>query len=126
MERDRRPSRADAKEHIESLFQPDLILSAQYFENLRKKSLLEPEQRLMLAILEDGITCYRDNLHARGGRGKRVFDEAAAWITQVDVDWIFSFENVCDALGIKPEYVRRGLLDCNYAANRETPAKLAG
>lgn len=123
MERDRRPRRADDKEHIASLFQPDLILSAQYFDNLRKKTLLEPEQRLMLAILEDGVNCYRENLHARGGRGKRAFDEAAAWIGRIDFDWIFSFENVCDALGIKPDYVRRGLLG---AAPPETRTKLAG
>jgi len=49
-------------EKIASLFQPDTLLSAQYFDTLRRKTLLEPEKRLMLAILEDAINCFQDNL----------------------------------------------------------------
>jgi hypothetical protein len=95
---------------IASLFQPDTLLSAQYFDNLRRKTLLEPEKRLMLAILEDGIHSYQDNLNASHAKRKRDFDEAAAWIVDADSDWVFSFTNVCDALGLSPEYLRQGLL----------------
>ena len=62
----REPSHAGTDERIASLFQPDTVLSSQYFENLRRKTLFEPERRLMLAILEDGIDCYLKNLFARG------------------------------------------------------------
>ena len=34
-----------------SLFEQDTLLSTQYFGNQRRKTLLEPEKRLMLAIL---------------------------------------------------------------------------
>ena len=45
-------------EKLGSLFQPDTLLSAQYFDNLRRKTLLEPEKRFMLVLLEDAIHCF--------------------------------------------------------------------
>jgi len=56
------------------LFQPDTLLSAQYFENLRRKTPLEPEKKLMLAILEDAVWCFQHNVWARNGKGKKLFD----------------------------------------------------
>ncbi|HKY07354.1 MAG TPA: hypothetical protein VJQ55_03895 [Candidatus Binatia bacterium] len=117
-------------ERIASLFQPDAVLSAQYFENLRRRTVLEPEQRLMLAVLEDGIHCYLENLDARTAKRSQIFKEAADWITAREWDWVFSFESVCDALGLNPEYVRQGLL--RWRAKSESSgrdalsAKLAG
>src|ERR1700730_3368540 len=99
-----------ADEKIAFLFQPDTLLSAQYFENFRRTTFLEPEKRLMLAILEDAIKCFQQNLLVRSGRKKRLFEEAEQWITDVSGDWIFSFETICDTLGVNPEYVRQGLL----------------
>jgi hypothetical protein len=120
-------------ERVSSLFQPDALLSTQYFENLRRKTLFEPEKRLMLAILEDGIHCYLDNLHASGSKRKRLFEDAAAWIVESNGDWVFSFESVCDALGLNPEYVRQGLLrwrekggNPRHGFNSGAPDKLAG
>jgi hypothetical protein len=97
-------------EKLTSLFQPDTLLSAQYFDNLRRKTLLEPEKRLMLALLEDAIRCFQDNLSAQTVRKKKLFDEAEEWIVERGGDWVFSFDHVCEALGFTPEYVRQGLL----------------
>jgi hypothetical protein len=97
-------------EKIASLFQPDTLLSAQYFDTLRRKTLLEPEKRLVLAVLEDAINCYRDNMFSQHGKNKRLFEEAEEWIVTPGGDWIFCFDNVCESLGFNPEYVRRGLL----------------
>lgn len=119
-------------DRVSSLFQPDTLLSTQYFENLRRKTLFDPEKRLMLAILEDGIFCYLDNLHATGDKRKRLFEDAAAWIAEDDGDWVFSFASVCDALGLNPQYVRQGLLRWREkggprrATGSGMPAKLAG
>jgi hypothetical protein len=99
-----------ADEKIASLFQPDTVLAAQYFENLRRRTVLEPEKKLMLAILEDAVNCFQDNLSAQNGRGQKLFEEAEQWIVEFGSDWIFSFEHICEALGFKPEYVRQGLL----------------
>jgi len=91
-------------------FQPDSLLSAQYFETLRRKNFLEPEKRLMLAILEDAVDCFQNNLLRPSLKSRRLFQEAEKWIVEVDGDWIFSFENVCEALGLNPAYVRQGML----------------
>ena len=99
-----------AEERIGALFQPDLLLSAQYFETLRRKSFLEPEKRLMLAILEDAVDCFQNNVLARSLKSRRLFQEAEKWIVEVDGDWVFSFENGCEALGLNPAYVRQGLV----------------
>ena len=99
-----------ADEKLASLFQPDTLLSAQYFDNLRRKTLFEPEKRLMLALLEDAIGCFQDNLSAHAVGNKKLFDEAEQWIVEKGGDWIFSFDHVCETLGFTPEYVRQGLL----------------
>ena len=87
-----------------------MLVSAQYFENLRSKTLLEPEKRLMLAVLEDAINCFQDNVLAQSGKRKRLFEEAEEWILAGERDWFFSFENICEVCGINPEYVSQGLL----------------
>src|SRR5262245_49179045 len=97
-------------ERIASLFEPDTLLSTQYFGNLTGKTILEPERRLMLAILEDAINCYQDNLLAKRGSARRLFMEAEEWILEKGGDWIFSFKNICGTLGLNPEYIRKGLL----------------
>ncbi|HEX9263477.1 MAG TPA: hypothetical protein VF977_03840 [Candidatus Binatia bacterium] len=121
------------EEKIASLFQPDMLLSAQYFENLRRKTYFEPEKRLMLALLEDAINCYQDNLVARGSKKKRLFEQTEQWILEANSDWVFSFDNVCETLGLNPEYVRQGLLrwkERNPRGQRPAeivePTKLAG
>ena len=99
-----------SEEKIASLFQPDTLVVAQYFDNLRRHTLFEPEKRLTWAILEDAIRTYQDNASAQDRRGKKLFQETEDWITLAGHDWIFSFENVCETLGLNPEYVRQGLL----------------
>ncbi|HXL08684.1 MAG TPA: hypothetical protein VN966_00505 [Candidatus Bathyarchaeia archaeon] len=102
-------SRINLEEKITSLFEPDTLLSAQYLD-LHRKALLEPEKRLMLAVLEDAINCFQVNVMAQSGRGKKLFNESEDWIMGRDDDWIFSFVSVCELLRFNPEYVRRGLL----------------
>ena len=40
-----------------AVFQPDILISAQYLATYRRKFHLNPEQVLMLAVLEDAIIC---------------------------------------------------------------------
>ena len=67
------------------------------------------EHRLMLAVLRDAIECYQKYAHAREPRGRTLFADAALWIDSSDPEWPFSYENICEALGLDPAYVRRGL-----------------
>src|SRR5215470_14258130 len=99
-----------ADDRVSFLLQPDTLLSVQYFDNFRRKTHLEPEKQLLLAVLEDGINTFRDNVFAQGEKNKRLFKEAEEWITATEDDGVFSFVMICDTLGINAEYVRRGLL----------------
>lgn len=98
------------EEKVASMFQPDTVLPAQYFETIHRKAHLEPEKRLMLEILEDAIASMRKHIFSRDRKGKTVFQEAEKWIMAKDESWLFSFDNICEVLGLSPDYVRRGLL----------------
>lgn len=92
------------------MFQPDSVLSAEYFDTFRRRTPLEPEKILMLAVLKDAITCFQDYISARHGKGKNLFCEVEEWIFEERGDWLFSFESICVVLGFNPTYLRLGLL----------------
>ena len=48
-----------AEEALAALFQPDTVAPAEYFEIYERKAALEPEQKLMSAVLEDAIGCSK-------------------------------------------------------------------
>jgi hypothetical protein len=102
------PAELRLKEKLFGLFEPDVLLPVQYFDLLRRKAPLDPERRLMWAVLEDAVDCYRKNVG--GAKPKRDFDEVESWILDPDGDWFFSFENICATLGIDADYLRCGLL----------------
>ena len=97
------------EERVSSLFQPDTLLPDQYLDTFRRKTHLEPEKMLMLAVLEDAIACYQKHLFARDGKGRAMFQDAEEWIMEERSDWLFSFESICEVLGLEPQYVRQGL-----------------
>ncbi len=90
------------------LLQPDPVLPLQLL-TARRGETAQGERRLLLAILEDAILCYRKHLFARDNRGRRLFREAEQWMRSDNRQLLFSFENVCDILGINPDYVRAEL-----------------
>jgi hypothetical protein len=96
-------------ETINSLFQPDALLNEQYLKSFRRGASFEPEKELMLAVLEDAIETLQENRSALSGRKKRLFDETCDWFFTDDPNWIFSFVSVCDALGLNPDYLRKGV-----------------
>jgi hypothetical protein len=66
------------------------------------------EQRLMLAILCDAMHAYAAEMlrHRRPARLR----ELRRWFESTDRAYVFSFESVCDALGLDAGYVRRRVL----------------
>ncbi len=87
------------------LFQEDASLPAQYWEMFARKRDLEPEKRLLLAVLDEAIRCYRSQIFIGGRR----FTEAESWLFCEDADDTFSFRNICDVLNLSPSRIRNSL-----------------
>lgn len=97
------------EDRMPAVFQPEMMLPAQFYDLLRRKHELDGEKLLMFAVLEDGVENYMKHLDAPTRRGQNRFHEAEEWIERVDKKWLFSFDNICEALDIDPGYMRRGL-----------------
>ena len=89
--------------------EPETILPSQYFDRVHIDASLQPEKRLMLAVLEDAVGTFQKYATASTRRGQRLFAEAEEWFASDAMDWPFGFENICQALGLEPEFLRRGL-----------------
>jgi hypothetical protein len=82
-----------------------LLLPGQYVDLVRRNHVIEGELKLLLAVLEDAIRCYLRNSNAKDGERRRDFIEVRHWFEasgrtrRAD---IFSFDNLCAALGIEP------------------------
>jgi hypothetical protein len=103
-------SRLTAKAQSLSLIEPDLTAALQYAEHASHKLATMPEKMLMWAVLEDAILCLQEHDLAPAGSGTRQFLEARDWIMDKESDWFFSFESICAALDMNPNYIRNGLL----------------
>ena len=90
-------------------------------ERLFKKTRREKEEALMLAVLADAIECFQKYVFAANDREKKVFQEAEDWIIEKNNDWLFSFDNICEALQLTPDYVRQGLLRWKEAKSQGHP-----
>lgn len=111
-----------AYERVSSLFQVDTLAATQYHDTYRRKIPQQPEIRLMLAVLEDAINCYQDNIFASNKKRIQLFKEAEDWFLSDDVSWIFSFVSICSLLNLEPDYFRQGL---NRWANKQRSARRA-
>jgi hypothetical protein len=93
----------------ESRFEAEPILPSQFFEGRNKNGAIEPEKRLMLAVLTDAVHCYQVDCDAEKTARIRAFREAEEWLFNARGYGPFSFENVCYTLDITPEYFRKML-----------------
>ena len=103
------------------------ILPSQYFD-LSAGHRLTAEQRLMLALLADAINVYRQGVVSRATRKRILYIDAERWILMSGkpASHAFSFDTVCEALGINAGALRRRLIlwkhrVCRDAVSRATP-----
>jgi hypothetical protein len=100
---------------------PEVILPSQFFDATRAD--LSPMQRLLLAVLEDGVECAMNLGGSR--RAMRLRREAQHWIFAAAAVAPLTFEAVCGALNIDPDYLRAGLNRWLRAARAGcTPARV--
>jgi len=86
---------------------PETILPIQYFDRLTARVTDVPEKRLMFAVLLDAVI----HLQRRDSRGAA---EAVEWIEGEPDGSAFSFQNMCESLGLEPTGLARALLAWHY------------
>ena len=96
-----------------SIFEPGRLMPEQYDDLVRRRRVIDGEKRLMLAVLEDAIRTYLRNVNAKDGERRREFLEVKSWFNSERLgqgnQTVFSFENLCETLGIEPVSLRQRL-----------------
>lgn len=78
-----------------------------------------PERALMSALLFDGVQSFMNYVCAESEFQRQRYLEAYNWVVREGDDYIFSFGNVCHALGLDPEFFRNGLLEAHSSDDYE-------
>jgi hypothetical protein len=94
------PRKRTPKNEALAFYEFETVLPAQFYSPQRRCSL-QPEKRLMLAVLDDAVLAYLRGLH--------VAPETEAWFEADDFTWPYSFANLCDALTLDRHAVRIAL-----------------
>jgi hypothetical protein len=89
------------------------------FEKLHAREVLQGENALMLAILENAVEYFQKYILAQNGMGQKLFQEAEEWFLEKNCDELFSFESVCETLELHPDYIRQGLMSWKEARRKE-------
>ena len=76
------------------IFQPDVLIDAQFQSTQRSRFYLDPERVLMLAVLQDAVVCFQEHILAKCKRKQSLHREAEE----------------CEMLGLDASYMRQGLL----------------
>jgi|HubBroStandDraft_6_1064221.scaffolds.fasta_scaffold2007969_1 hypothetical protein len=84
----------------------DAIMPVQFYSTGRASVSGEPVLGLMHAVLVDGLRCFQRNFETCHRQGQQEFREAQFWIFQDKGSGPFSFEDVCDVLGVDPGRLR--------------------
>jgi hypothetical protein len=90
----------------------DLALLAQEPAGTPRANGLAPGERaLMLAVLEDGIRCFLGMVHYDRTNPQILARQAEYWLRLDDWESPFSFNNICEALGLDFAMTRATILD---------------
>ena len=96
---------------VNLIFSPDPALRFRH-ENVHQaeNGLAEhrTERGSLLAVLQDGIACFQGYFPKPSRTYEKLFLEAEEWIGSND-DNVFSFNNVCEIMGLDPSRLRKGL-----------------
>jgi len=97
-------------EVIEKLIANDIITRSQFYDSRKGQDDAVPLKRLMLAVLRDALACLSSGAPGLAGAGHRKeARDAAEWIGDRTDESLFSFNCVCETLGIHPNALRESL-----------------
>ena len=89
--------------------EPEVVLPSQFYGKGGLDASLQPEKRLMLAVMEDAVGTFQKFVWARDRASQRLLGEVEDWFASDDVDWPYSFVNICHSLGLEVGFMRNGL-----------------
>ena len=94
-----------------------VMLPIQYLRQAGQR-VVEPQKRLMLAVLQTVVDDHWGSAYRRAaGRGAvtdpKSLREASAYVASTDRSWPFSFENLCEAIGLDADYLRRAFIEAS-------------
>ena len=95
------------------LFACSGLVPSQFFASVPRSHLWGGEQRLLFAVLQDAVACWFRYRSARTLRERRLFTEVVAWFESPASDWLYTFERICEILGLDSNYIRQGLRRCH-------------
>jgi len=93
------------------MFSADPVSRFQYEKVHEIKEEMADQQAirgLMRAVLQEAIACYQGYFFQSSRTNEKLSQEAEEWIF-AENEGIFSFNNICETLGLNPERVRKGL-----------------
>lgn len=73
---------------------------------VKRNSSSSNHRRLMLAILNEALQTYANGLTSRAVAKRSDAYQVEMWTASDRTDWPCAFVNVCDVLGVDPDYVR--------------------
>jgi len=94
------PRRRRPKTEERNWYEFEAVLPSQFY-TAKTRGSIQPEKRLMLAVLEDAVGLYL--------RVPQLVPETEAWIQEDDRSWPYSFVNLCEALELDRSAVRAAL-----------------
>ena len=106
----------DATDEVGVRVEPEVVLPAQVFD---RRADLQPEKRLMLAILEDATATLLRRPTPRHAGKRRALRETEAWFDSPDTESPFAFIRICEALGLDAQWLRTGLARAQVAREGE-------
>jgi hypothetical protein len=96
----------------------DALAPERYREVFHSRQI-SPEERLMMAVLDDAVQSFLAGIRPRRFGDLRHLREAEEWIMASDGDGLCSFDSICNLLGLDPAYLRSGLEKLKAEARAE-------
>jgi hypothetical protein len=94
----------------EELLASEPALPSQFNDTWHRTRYIAPERALALAVLWQVVIDLKKYRFAGRRRQQRFYMEAYRWVASQSREWPYSFENLCDVLGLSPDSVRAELL----------------
>ena len=67
---------------------------------------VQPEKRLLLAVLEEAVRSWHRTPPAHSGPGGRRWHELVDWFASDDMSWPCAFASICETLGLARRWAR--------------------